>query len=92
MKSVKTILIGSLTALPFTNNLFAQENETLQSLANSEITYLLQSDINNLQKFDTRLLVAKYVKQQQLAFKTQELVKEATKSLPKNKFKVVIAD
>ena len=92
MKSVKTILLCSLTALLFTNNLFAQENETLKSLANSEITHLLQSDINNLQKFDTRLLVAKYVKQQQLEFKTQELVKEATKSLPKNKFKVVIAD
>ncbi len=92
MKSVKTILLCSLTALLFTNNVFAQEKVSLQSLANAEITQLLQNDINNLQEVDTQTLVGKLVKKQLLEFKTQELVKEATKTLPKNRFKVVIAD
>ena len=92
MKLVKSVLLSSLTALLFTNNVFAQEKADLQSLANSQISLLLQADINQMQPVDTRVLIAKQVKRQLLELKTGELMKDSTDRLPKNRFKVVIAD
>lgn len=92
MKLVKSVLLSSLTALLFTNNVFAQEKESLQSFANAEISLFIQQSLDQIKPVDTQVLNANQVRKQLLELTTNELVKDSTSQLPKNRFKVVIAD
>lgn len=91
MKLAKTIILGSVAALLFSNNVFATANLTDKASVKNEIARLIEQSIVEIEKPDTKILVANDLKKQQLELHTQTLVARATESLPRG-FKVVIAE
>lgn len=92
MKLAKIILLSSVTALLFANNAYSAQEKKLSSLAKTEISSLLSLSREALQPVETKQQIAKQIEMQLLELQTQDLVESATSQLPKNRFKVVIAD
>jgi hypothetical protein len=89
---MKPILLSSLTAFLFINNAMASETITNEAAIKAAITASLSSAMAQINTTDTMDLVAKQLDKQLLTLQTNQIVEEAQSGLPRNQFKVVIAD
>ena len=96
MKVFKTMFLGSLTALLFTNaanaNLQQSAEETLKVDPATHIELELQSALADIQRPNLKLELSHQLNKTQLELHTDMLVATANDSLPANQFKVVIAE
>ncbi len=92
MKLAKTIFLSSLTALLFTHNAYSVQKANMQSLASNEINALLNVSRQAIQPIETKRIIARQIEKQLLELQTHDLIESATRQLPKNRFKVIIAD
>lgn len=89
---MKSILLSSLTAFLFINNAMASETIANEASIRAALTASLSSAMAEIDTRDTVNLVAKQLDKQMLQLHTNQIVEEAQSGLPRNQFKVVIAD
>ena len=92
MKFIQKLVLGSLTALLFTNSVYAESQKTITLNVEKQISQQLETALAEISKPDLKAQLEKQLHKVQVELHTGLLVARATQELPVNRLKVVIAE
>ena len=92
MKSIQKLVLGSITALLFTNSVYANSQKPLNLDVEKQIALQLETALAEISKPDVQRQLEQQMHKLQVELHTDLLVANANETLPVNRFKVVIAE
>ena len=92
MKFIQKLVLGSLTALLFTNSVYADSQKHITLNVEEQISQQLETALAEINKPDVQAQLEKQLHKVQVELHTGLLVARANQELSVNRLKVVIAE